>query len=66
MIIVFERGVAPFIYKDALHFTEEEYAALTPEQIEAMKDERYQNWYAIVTNPAQESDLPPEPEVTDG
>jgi len=42
--------------------TDEEFAFLTSEQIEKIKDERYSNWYSIVTNPAQ--DVPPE--VTDG
>ena len=62
MKIEFERGVEPLVYKDALYFTDEEFAFLTSEQIEKIKDERYSNWYSIVTNPAQ--DVPPE--VTDG
>jgi hypothetical protein len=52
--IAFERGNEPLIYKDALYFTEEEYAALSPEQIESMKDERYNRWYAIITTPPEE------------
>jgi len=62
--ISFSKGTAPLEYNDALYFTEEEYASMSPEDIEKIKDERYQRWYDIVTNPAQASDIPPE--VTDG
>jgi hypothetical protein len=41
-------------YTDALHFTQEEYAALTPEQIDAMAQARFDNWKAIVTAPRPE------------
>lgn len=54
--IDFERGQDPWLYRDALHLTPEQHAAMTPEEIEAMKDARYQAWYAMVTNPP-----PPEP-----
>ena len=49
--IDFERGTDPYLYKDALWFTQEQFESLTQEQIEAMKDERYNNWYELVTNP---------------
>jgi hypothetical protein len=39
-------------YQDALHFSQQEYEALTEAQIEAMKQERFDNWYAIITDPA--------------
>lgn len=51
--IVFELGDHPWKYRDALHFTEEEYAALTPEAIEAMKDQRYTAWYEMVSQPSE-------------
>ena len=38
-------------YQDALHFSQQEYEALTEAQIEAMKQERFDNWYAIITDP---------------
>ena len=49
--IDFERGADPYLYRDALYFTLEQFDALTQEQIEEMKDERYNNWYNYVTNP---------------
>ena len=58
--IDFERGTNPYLYKDALYFTEEQFDALTPEEIEAMKDERYNNWYDMVTNPPPSTDIPVE------
>jgi len=49
--IDFERGTDPYLYRDALYFTLEQFDALTQEQIEEMKDERYNRWYEYVTNP---------------
>jgi len=51
--IIFTRGTDPYRYTDALHFTEEEYAALAPEAIEAMKDQRYTAWYEMVSQPSE-------------
>lgn len=42
-------------YNDALYFTPEEYAKLTPEAIEKMKTARFENWVKIVnTNSKQQ------------
>lgn len=41
-------------FSDAIVLPEDEYNALTPEQIEAIKEERFQNWKAIVTAPQEE------------
>jgi uncharacterized protein YaiL (DUF2058 family) len=41
-------------YTDALYFTPEEYASKTPEEIEAMKVQRFENWKAVVTAPPRE------------
>lgn len=49
--IDFERGTDPYIYKDALWFTQEHFDSLTQEQIEDMKDQRYNTWYDMVVNP---------------
>ncbi len=38
-------------FNDALWFTLEEYLALAPEQLEALQQERYQNWINAVENP---------------
>lgn len=47
----FEMGAEPLIYKDALVMTQEEYDALTAEEILAIQQERYDNWIAIITTP---------------
>ena len=49
----FQIGEAPFNYSDALVMTQEEYDALTSEQITAIQQERYNRWYAIVTAPTE-------------
>ena len=41
---------------DALYFTPEEYNALKPDDIEALKEERYSNWVKVISTP------PPEPD----
>lgn len=38
-------------YSDTLWFTEEEYAALSEEQIEEMKQQRVANWINLIENP---------------
>jgi hypothetical protein len=55
--IIFTRGTAPYKYTDALHFTEEEYAALAPEAIEALKDQRYMAWYEMVSQPSEANQI---------
>jgi len=58
--IDFERGTDPYIYRDALYYTQEQFDAITQEEIEAEKDRRYNNWYTLVTTPP-----PPVEEVVD-
>lgn len=41
-------------YQDAFYFTQEEYAALSPEALRAKKDERIANWKNAVENPPKE------------
>ena len=55
-------GDSPYILSDALVMTPEVYALLTPEEIQAMKQQRYNNWIAIVTAPPVEmpADTPQE------
>jgi hypothetical protein len=50
----FQIGQEPWILKDAIVMLADQYNALTPEELAAMKQKRYDNWYAIVTNPSQE------------
>lgn len=40
-------------YQDAFYFTQEEYATLTPERLQAMKDERVANWVSAIENPIE-------------
>ena len=47
----FEIGTEPYVLSDALVMRPEDYALLTPDEIAAMKQARYDNWYAIVTAP---------------
>lgn len=57
--INFEIGQEPYVLKDALILTEEEYAALTPEDIIAMQQKRYAVWYEIINTPPLPSLLEP-------
>lgn len=50
----FQIGESPWVLNDAIVMPEDQYNALTPDEIAAMKQKRYDNWYAIVTNPPQE------------
>jgi hypothetical protein len=47
----FEIGTEPFVLKDALVMQPADYEAMAPDEIAAMKQSRYDNWYAIVTAP---------------
>ena len=62
----FEIGTEPYVLKDALVMTPDAYALLTPDEIAAMKQSRYDNWIAIVTAPpvdAPVEDVPTDPAV---
>lgn len=48
----FERGEAPMIYRDAIYLPPDH--SYTDAEIEAMKQERYDNWIALV-NAASET-----------
>lgn len=50
--IDFERGEAPMVYRDALYLPEDH--SFSDAEIEAMKDQRYDNWVALV-NAASEA-----------
>lgn len=45
-----------YSYADALYFSPQEYNSLTPEQIEAMKEERFQNWLTAINTPPVEQE----------
>lgn len=50
----FEIGTEPLVFKDALIMPADQYNALTPDEIAALKQQRYDNWIAIINAPAQE------------
>lgn len=52
----FTLGKSPLLYSDALVMIKEEYDALTEEQIQNLKQQRYDNWINFINNP------PPTPE----
>jgi hypothetical protein len=59
----FRIGEEQYVLSDALVMTPAEYEALTADEIAAMKQARYDNWYAIVTAPPAEevpADIPQE------
>ena len=51
---VFEMGAEPYLFQDAIVMPKAQYDALTPEQIQAIKQKRYDDWLAIV-NPPEEA-----------
>lgn len=49
---VYESGDKGAIqYQDALYFTEDQYAKLTNDEIEQIKNDRFTAWQAVVDNP---------------
>ena len=62
----FEIGAEPYVLKDALVMMPDAYALLTPDEIAAIKQSRYDKWYAIVTAlpvDAPVEDVPADPAV---
>jgi hypothetical protein len=49
----FEIGEEPHVLKDALVMSPAEYEKLSPEDIQAMKQARYDNWIAIILAPQE-------------
>jgi len=47
----FEIGDEPYVLKDALIMTLEAHAALSSDELQAMKQARYDRWLALVTAP---------------
>jgi len=50
----FQIGQEPWILNDAIVMPADQYNVLTPDELAALKQQRYDNWYAVVTNPPQE------------
>jgi hypothetical protein len=58
----FEIGTEPYILKDALVMRQKDYDVLTPDEIIAMKQARYDKWIAIVTAPPVD-EFPADPAI---
>jgi hypothetical protein len=62
----FEIGEQPHVLRDALVMRVSDYDSFTPEEIQAMKQSRYDNWIAIITAPPVEmpvEEAPADPAV---
>lgn len=55
--INFTKSNEKYSFSDALHFSQEEYYALTEEEIENMKQQRFDKWYSIITYVPTEEEL---------
>ena len=50
--IIFEKSGEHGTFRDAIWISQSEYDAASPESIDTIKEQRYQNWLAIVNAPA--------------
>ena len=46
--VIFEKGQGTQIYRDAIWMTQSEYDSVSSETLESIKQERYDNWLAVV------------------
>lgn len=53
--VKFSWEIDGYRYNDALYFTPEQYAALTPEKLDSLKQERLQNWANAVNEGSNKS-----------
>ena len=56
----FEKTDGTYTFKDAIHLPPDH--NLTDDEIEAMKQQRFDNWLTIINTPATEVVVAPEPE----
>ena len=45
-------------FSDALVLTQDEYNSLTPDQIEQMKSDRFENWKTMISTPPVQNEVP--------
>ena len=50
--IPYKKGEWPLIFSDAINLSDEEFEKMSEQDIEQIKDERYQQWLDIVTAPS--------------
>ena len=53
--IIFERSYEGRIFRDALWMTQSEYDAITPEEIQAQQQKRFDNWVIVITPTPEET-----------
>lgn len=53
--IIFEKGEDTRLYRDAIWMTQEEYDSTSASAIDIIKQERYDNWLAIINAMPTES-----------
>jgi GTP cyclohydrolase III len=46
--VIFEKGQGSQTYRDAIWMTQNEYDSVSTETLESIKQERYDNWLAVV------------------
>ena len=56
--IIFEKGESTQIYRDAIWMTQSEYESTSSEAIDMIKQERYDNWLAVVNSLPTEEIVP--------
>lgn len=62
--VIFEKGEGTQTYRDAIWMSQAEYDAVSTESIDAIKQERYNNWLAIINAMPTEEVPAEEPEIT--
>ena len=56
--VIFEKGEGTQIYRDAIWMTQSEYESTSSEAIDMIKQERYDNWLAVVNSLPTEEIVP--------
>ena len=56
--VIFEKGESTQIYRDAIWMTQSEYESTSSEAIDMIKQERYDNWLAVVNSLPTEEIVP--------
>ncbi|CAB4167948.1 hypothetical protein UFOVP857_69, partial [uncultured Caudovirales phage] len=49
--VPFQYGEAPYVLNDALCLTQAQWDAITPEEVAAMQQQRYDNWREAMSRP---------------
>ena len=56
--INFKKTDGTYTLQDAIHMPRAAYDALSEAEVEAMKQQRFDNWITIITTPAPEPEVP--------